>query len=84
MERGGSYDSTWWGFVLIQCPYLGGSIEGKVRKLLGGPLHNFDAIWQKVSSFEKKVLTFLRIAIKEFLQTGATDLENLGFRQVGL
>ena len=39
---------------------------------------------RKIVVLKKKVLTFLRIAIKEFLQTGATDLENLGFRQVGL
>ena len=60
---------------------LGSSIGGKKQKAFKGSQHTSDAIWQKIDVVEN--ICLLRIALKDLLQTNATDFKNLGVRQVG-
>ena len=63
---------------------LGNNIEGKSKRLLSA-LSTSDAIGQRTVVVENvKMLSFLSIAIKNLLQTDATDLKKtLGICRVG-
>ena len=54
-----------------------------MKKAFKGSQHTPDAIWQKIVVF-KKIFVFLRIALKDLLQTDTKDIKNLGIGQVGL
>ena len=57
---------------------LGNNIEGKSKRLLSA-LSTSDAIGQRTVVVENvKMLSFLSIAIKNLLQTDATDLKKPG------
>ena len=60
---------------------LGSSIGEKKQKAFKGSQHTSDAIWQKINVVEN--FCPLRIALKDLIQTVATDFKNLGIRQVG-
>ena len=62
---------------------LGNNIEGKSKRLLSA-LSTSDAIGQRTVVVENvKMLSFLSIAIKNLLQTDATDLKKPGICRVG-
>ena len=69
------------GFHLDQMP-LGSSIGGKRKRLLR-VLSTLLMLFDRKSVL-LKIFVFLRIALKDLLQTDATDFKNLGIRQVGL
>ena len=63
------------GFCLDPMLLLGSNIEGKSKRLLSA-LSTSDAIGQRTVVVENvKMLSFLSIAIKNLLQTDATDLK---------